>query len=83
MRQLTITTGTSRKDIHWKNKKIKWDDLISRLSKSTATDETAAEYHKASKDERDRIKDIGGFVGGALTSSRRKLENFAYRICLP
>ena len=79
MRQLTIATGTSRKDIHWKNKKIKWDDLISRLSKSTATDETAAEYHKASKDERDRIKDIGGFVGGALTSSRRKLENFAYR----
>ncbi len=32
-----------------------------------------------SKTEKDRVKDVGGFVGGSLKNGRRKAENIANR----
>ena len=67
---LTIATGSSRRCTNWKNKRILWSDLAAKLSNVTRTQETQAEYERMPKDERDRIKDVGGFVGGSLRTNR-------------
>ncbi|AJA42509.1 virulence-associated E domain-containing protein (endogenous virus) [Clostridium phage phiCT453A] len=79
---IAIATGKSRKETHWKNKNILWSTLVDKLSKTTRTPETYAEYKKMSKSERDRIKDVGGFVGGGLKNGRRKAENVQNRTLL-
>lgn len=70
--ELSISTGRSRFETAWKNRKIMWSALLLRLSKSTETPETHAEYMKMSKEQQDKIKDVGGFVGGHLKEGRRK-----------
>lgn len=69
---LIISEGKSRFETSWKNKKVKWSSLLSRLSKSRETPETHAEYMALGKSEQDRIKDIGGFVGGHLNEGLRR-----------
>nr|MCR4708149.1 virulence-associated E family protein [Clostridiales bacterium] len=56
-----------------------FDDLCQRLETTLRTSESAEEYAKASKSARDRIKDRGGFVGGALRGGRRKRDHVACR----
>lgn len=70
--ELLISIGKSRFETAWKNKTILWSALLLKLSKSVETPETHAEYMKMSKEQQDRIKDIGGFVGGHLKEGRRK-----------
>jgi len=79
---LSISIGASRKETHWKNREILWSELLEKLSKTTRTHETFAEYTKASKARQDEIKDVGGFVGGTLTSGRRKAGNVLERSIL-
>ena len=69
---LLIATGRSRYETAWKNKTMPWSALLSRLAKSMETPETHAEYMKMGKEQQDKIKDIGGFVGGHLRDGRRK-----------
>lgn len=69
---LLISTGRSRFETSWKNKTMSWAALLNRLSRSMETTETHAEYMKMSKEQQDKIKDIGGFVGGHLRDGRRK-----------
>lgn len=69
---LLISTGKSRFETTWKNKTILWSGLLAKLSKSVETPETHAEYMRMSKEQQDRNKDIGGFVGGHLENGRRK-----------
>lgn len=80
--QITIATGKSKKETKWKNKNILYSALVEKLSSTTRTPETYAEYKKMSKAERDNIKDVGGFVGGSLKNGRRKAENVANRSLL-
>lgn len=70
--ELIISVGRSRYETAWKNKKIRWSELLARLASSVRTQETHAEYMKMTKDRQDRIKDIGGFVGGHLIGGHRK-----------
>ena len=70
--ELLISSGASRFEVSWKNRKTRWSALLSRLSKSQQTGETHAEYMRLPKEQQDRIKDIGGFVGGFLKGGRRK-----------
>ncbi|MCC0696913.1 virulence-associated E family protein [Clostridioides sp. ES-S-0048-02] len=77
--QLMLATGKSKLETHWKNKSILWSELVNRLSKTLRTQETYTEYRKMSKTEKDRVKDVGGFVGGSLKNGRRKAENIANR----
>lgn len=79
---LWISTGRSRFDTAWKNKQIKWSELLARFKNATMTQETQAEYTKMSKSEQDKIKDVGGFVGGTLTDGRRKSETVKARTIL-
>lgn len=76
---ITIATGRSRKETAWKNREMQWSDLLKKLSVTTQTRETLAEYKKLTKPQQDGIKDIGGFVGGALKGGRRKTETVVWR----
>lgn len=69
---LKIATGKSRFETDWKNRTMAWSDLTTRLVNTVRTSETLSEYMKMSKADQDRIKDIGGFVGGSLKNGRRK-----------
>ncbi|MDF2882945.1 MAG: phage related protein [Clostridiaceae bacterium] len=80
--QLAIATANSRTARQWKNKTILYSALVEKLSHTTRTTETYAEYKKMPKSDRDRIKDQGGFVGGSLKNGRRKAENVQNRSLL-
>ena len=77
--KLAISTGKSRFETKWKNRDILWSSLLEKLSDSVRTPETHAEYMRMPKDQQDRIKDIGGFVGGHLKDGRRKNGSVAAR----
>ena len=83
-RKLLIAVGRSRKAVLWQNKEILWSELLDKLSNTTRTRESAAEYARISKAERDAIKDIGGFVGGYLKNGRRSNSSIVNRclVCL-
>lgn len=76
---LIISLGKGRSDTNWKNTTMRWSALVSKLSESKETDETHDQFMRLKKDEQDRIKDIGGFVGGHLKSGRRTKANVAAR----
>lgn len=76
---MRISIGTSRKDTHWKVKDVSWGQLVERLSKPVVTQETLAEYHAMSKDDKAQRKDVGGFVGGVVKGGRRTKNNIACR----
>lgn len=76
---LTIATAGSRKSASWKNQDISWGQLAKRLSIEQRTAETQDEYNVMRKAQKDEIKDVGGFVGGALRNGRRKAESIIHR----
>lgn len=76
---LSVSTGKSRFEKHWKNREMQWSALLKRLQAPTRTQETLAEYKAMSKTQQDQIKDVGGFVGGSLKDGRRKSENVMMR----
>ena len=82
MRDLPIAYGNSCYAKTWSNKTIRFDALCDRLSATIRTSETAEEYPRLAKADRDRAKDKGGFVGGQLRDNRRKRENVACRSML-
>ena len=80
--KLLIAIGRSRKATQWQNKEMLWSDLIARLSTTTRTRETAAEYARLSKGDRYSIKDVGGFVGGYLKNGKRNNASVVNRCML-
>ena len=74
MRDLAIAYGNTRQAKNWVNKTIRYEDLKERLKVTIRTAESAEEYAKMSKAQRDVAKDHGGFVGGALKGGRRKVD---------
>ena len=78
-RQITIAVGTNRKSLQWKNQSLLWSEFCERLRVPQRTVESFDEFMKLSKAEKDELKDVGGFVGGALKAPRRKPENVTGR----
>lgn len=76
---INIAVGLSANSKVWKNEKILWSDFIERIRDVAVTSETHDEFLKASKQEQNQIKDVGGYVGGFLLKGRRKPENVLYR----
>lgn len=74
-RALRISTGTSRKSMSWQQQEILWSDFVWRLSRPVRTRESYAEYRSLPKAEQDRLKDIGGYVGGELSGEARRNGN--------
>lgn len=69
--ELQIATCKSRTQKVFKAKTISWPDLAAMLSTPKRTSESMAEYQAMSKEARAEVKDVGGFVGGALENGRR------------
>ena len=55
----------------WKTRSVAWENLTDKLRRPDRTQETAAQYAAMSRDQKGRVKDVGGFVGGALEGGRR------------
>ncbi len=63
MRSLSLAYGNSRQAKTWVNKTIGFEELKERLKVTIRTPESAEEYAKMNKAQRDLAKDHGGFVG--------------------
>jgi hypothetical protein len=79
---LDVALGNSRKTKTWRNKSLQWSELLERLSKTTRTPETVAEYKAMSRDQQSQIKDVGGFVGGYCNNGSRSDIRFRSILCL-
>ena len=79
---LDIAVGNSRKTKTWKNKPVKWSELLDRLSKETRTPETVAEYKAMGRNQQSDIKDVGGFVGGYCNNGSRSDIRHRSILCL-
>lgn len=71
-RPITLSVAPSRTARQWLPQRDTWSGLCTRLAASFETSETPEEYAAADKTRRGEIKDIGGFVGGALTDNIRR-----------
>ena len=69
-RLITISTAPSRKSKDWKSRALQWSEFCETLREPVRTRETFEEYLKLPKAEQDAIKDVGGFVGGAVDGQR-------------
>lgn len=76
---IDIMIGRSRFEKRWQHKEIKWGVLINKLSKTHRTVETYKEYIRAKPERQQSLKDIGGFVGGLMSSGRRKNGSVIHR----
>lgn len=76
---IDLATAHSRIAKKWRNRQWLWSELLQRCSETKRTGETAAEYARMSKEEQSNVKDVGGFVGGYLSSGIRKNANVMYR----
>lgn len=80
MTQYTVSTGTSRNATEWPNRKTTWEKFVAKLGKPKTTRETVEEYKAMTKDQRGRVKDVGGFVGGTVRDGgRRKADSIVSR----
>lgn len=79
---LDLALGNSRKTKTWKNKSLKWSELLDRLATTTRTPETVAEYKAMSRDRQSDLKDVGGFVGGYCNNGSRSDVAFRSVVCL-
>ena len=77
--QIAVSTGRSRYEKKWKNKNVLWSAFLKKLENPVRTPESYAEFRKMSKADQDRIKDVGGYVGGMLTGGRRSAARVAGR----
>lgn len=79
MRTLPIAYGSNRHAKIWTNKTITYEGLKERLNVTIRTPESAEEYAKFSKAQKDAAKDHGGFVAGTLRGGRRKIDTVESR----
>ena len=79
MRGLAIAYGTSRQAKKWINKVISYKDLKEKLKVTIRTPESAEEYAKMGKAQKDAAKDHGGFVAGVLKDGSRKIGMVEHR----
>lgn len=82
MKDIKIALGNSRQSKFWSNKTISFDNLRERLKNPIRTTESASEYQKLPKPQRDSIKDKGGFVAGHLRDNCRKNDHVDCRSAL-
>lgn len=78
-RQISISVGNSRNSKSWRGENTTVSALYTRLSQPIVSTETHAEYMNMPKSQQDELKDVGGFVGGALNGTRRKAANVVSR----
>ena len=78
-KKLVISVGQSRRSTNWIRTEMMWSEFIDRLRTPQRTPETIEEYLNMTKAQQGQLKDIGGFVGGALNGTQRKAKNVTGR----
>ena len=71
-RKITISSGANRFAKQWLSQELMLSELWEKLKIPVRSTETLAEYYKLPKAQQDNLKDVGGFVGGALNGVHRK-----------
>lgn len=71
-RKITISTGGSRKSTFWQAQEVFWSEFAEKLKTPQRSPESLMEYLRLPKMKQDELKDVGGFVGGALKDGKRK-----------
>ncbi len=79
---LDVAVGISRKTKSWKNKTMRWSELLARMESVTRTPETVAEYKAMGREQQSEIKDVGGFVGGYCNNGHRSDIRHRSILCL-
>ena len=79
---IKVAEGASRFEKKWKNKSTKWSAILEKLTETTRTRESLTEYKKMGKKDQDKIKDVGGFVGGVVKGGRRNIGSVNERYML-
>ena len=69
--QLELAVANSRRAKRWKNTTAMWSEIVERMSTTTRTPETVAEYKAMSRSRQADIKDVGAFVGGYCQGGSR------------
>ena len=72
MRKLSFCFGSSRQAAAWHPARLTLEELWARLETPLRTPETAEQYRRMKKGERDAVKDKGGFLAGTLKGTRRR-----------
>ena len=78
-RVITISIGANRRSTNWQSSQTSIADFRKRLSSPVRGSETLADFMAMKKGAQDDLKDVGGFVGGALNGPRRKAINVTGR----
>ena len=76
---IDIAVGASASSKSWKNRKMSWQELTSRLANGVKTAESYTEFISMSKADQGKIKDVGGYVGGYLKDGKRSPRNVVHR----
>lgn len=61
------------------NKTVTWQTLTTRLKTCKRTAESVADYKAMSRQQKGKVKDNGGFVGGTISGGRRKGDSITAR----
>ena len=78
-RKIIISVGNHRRSMNWQPQTLLLSELYARLSTPARSTETMQEYLALRKSEQDNLKDVGGYVAGALIGTRRKAGAVAGR----
>ncbi|MCL2670510.1 MAG: virulence-associated E family protein [Clostridiales bacterium] len=78
-RKITISVGENRKSVNWKPQTLLLSEFYERLRIPARSTETVSAYLAMKKVDQDNLKDVGGFVAGSLTGTRRKASAVAGR----
>lgn len=78
-RKITITTAGNKRSTSWLPQSLLWGELVARVATPVRSPETLAQFLALPKVEQERLKDVGGFVAGALSGERRKGNAVATR----
>lgn len=79
---MKISVANSRFATTWRNVDMTWEQVKERLAQTTRTPESVAEYRSMPKMSQDKIKDVGGFVGGWLKDGKRRSNSVLCRSLL-
>lgn len=71
-RNITITVGSSRKSVDWHPQTLLLSEFWERLQIPARSTENMSEYLALPRGQQDNLKDVGGFVAGTLSGTRRK-----------
>ena len=74
-RKITISAAGNRRATNWQAQSLMLSELYAKLQVPARGKETIAEYLALSKSQQDDLKDVGGYVAGALNGPRRARRN--------